>query len=1126
LLKVIAERRLLLFHNQFFMWGRFWFRQFISIVIFAAFVACTQDNDQTLFSKLPASETGVHFSNINLENEDYNVFAYEYFYNGGGVALGDVNNDGLVDIYVSSNQGSNKLYLNKGAFEFEDISTSSGTAAKSGWKTGVAMVDINADGLLDIYVCRSAANESHQRKNSLFVNNGNLTFTDQAREYGLDSDSYSTQASFLDYDRDGDLDMFLLNHAVSRIVRNFDIRTESKTERVPYVGNQLFENRNGKFIDISDSVGVFGPAHNYGLGVCYSDVNSDGWLDLYSSNDYTGSDKLLINQGGKYFHESERELLTHVSRFSMGTDIADINNDGLPDIFSLDMLPDNNKRQKELMWADNYDVYHEMVRNGLHHQFMRNMLHLNNGMGKFSEIGQLSGISNTDWSWSALFADYDNDGLQDLFVSNGYKRDYTNNDFAKYRANQLMAKNSGKKVDSYTSMLEKMPSTKIHNYLFRNINGIQFQDFSQEWGMGDLNLTHGAAYADLDNDGDLDLVLNNMDEKAGIYRNNTSKLNQNNYLKIKLQGSKGNTFGLGAKVIAYKNGNLMMRELCPYRGFQSSVEPALYFGLGIDSVVDSLIVRWPGDKFQKFYNVKVNQTLLIKEMDGSGNEGMPLNLEPYFKEAFNDISFSHKENSFIDFKYQPLLTRMYSSQGPAFTQGDVNGDGLKDYFIGGAKNQAGALFIQKRDGSFINSSTELFLKDAVSEDVDAVFFDIDGDKDQDLYVVSGGYEFDGTDPSLRDRLYVNDGTGKFVKKPLPEFLSSGSCARPADIDQDGDQDLFVGGRIVPGRYPEAPESQILLNDGMGNFSLATDNVGAGLKKIGMVTDASWLDVNNDKILDLVVVGEWMGVSVFVNQNGKLVDQSNIFIKEKTNGFWNCLLTHDFDHDGDLDFIAGNYGLNSQMKPSLEKPASLYYYDFDENGSVDPLLFHYIKDENSPFQTRDELIEQLPAYKKKYIKYADYTTAKLTDILSDEALKKASKLQAFRLETTYFQNDGGTFSIGSLPIQIQFSPLFSMTLMDVNKDGHDDLVTGGNLERTRARTGLLKGNNGFIFLGDGTGRFEFINPAQSGINIPDDVRKIIVDKTNLLFAINDGPVRSFRLTDKSNQVVKDQLAHGK
>jgi len=1073
------------------------------------FVRCTSKREP-LFSKVSSNQTGITFNNINIENEDYNVFVYEYFYNGGGVALGDINNDGFVDVYLSANQAENKLYLNKGNFQFEDISAKSGTSAANGWKTGVAMVDINSDGFLDIYVCRSAANEPAQRKNSLFINNGDLTFTDQAAEYGLDSDSYSTQASFFDYDKDGDLDAFLLNHSVSRIVRNFDIRTESKTQRVPYVGNQLFENRNGKFFDVSDSLGVYGPAHNYGLGVSFSDLNNDGWMDIYTSNDYTGSDKLLINQRGAFFKESERDLLTHISRFSMGNDIADINNDGLPDIYSLDMLPENNKRQKELLWTDNYDIYNEMVRNGLHHQFMRNMLHLNNGAGTFSEIGQLAGISNTDWSWSALFADYDNDGLQDLFVSNGYKRDYTNSDFAKYHANQLLAKNSGRKTDSYATMLEKIPSTKVHNYLFRNENGISFSEVSKDWGMEDLNVTNGAAYADLDNDGDLDLVLNNMDEQAGIYKNNAEHLNHNNYLKIRLKGSGKNVNGIGSKVTVYSRGHLMMRELSPCRGFQSSVEPMLYFGAKNITAFDSVIVLWPSGRKQIQKNVAVNQVFLIQEDSGVAIEtSNPTIAQTFFSEA-RSVDFTHQENDFIDFKYQSQLTRMYSTMGPAMAMADINNDGLKDFYLGGAKGQIAEIHLQQKDGNFKKKESAVFKQGKDAEDVDAVFFDADNDGDNDLYVVTGGYEFGEDDVALEDKLYLNDGHGNFEYGQLPSMRSSGSCVRPADIDGDGDLDLFVGGRLIPGRYPYTPETFLLINDGTGKFRVATDSICPQIKQLGMVTDAAWVDLNQDKLIDLIVVGEWMPIKIFLNEDGKLKDKTSHFIKEKTNGFWNTILVRDFDHDGDLDFIAGNHGLNNQIKPSENRPANLYYYDFDANGSVDPLLFYYVQDKSYPFQTRDELTEQLPAFKKKFPKYSDYANAQLRDILSDEAIAVSLKLEAVTFKSTYFKNDHGVFSAQALPLELQFSPLFAIAVMDVNGDGFDDLMTGGNLEGTRARTGLLKGNNGYVFLGDGKGNFRFTSPATTGISTPEDVRKIVVENDCAFFSINNGKVRSFKL----------------
>jgi hypothetical protein len=1082
----------------------------IAFILFFLLAGCREKGNQTLFTKLSPKETGIFFNNQNLEDENYNVLVYEYFYNGGGVAAGDINNDGLTDLYFSANQKSNRLYLNKGNFVFEDITDRSGVSAKDGWKTGVAMVDINADGLLDIYVCRSAANDPAQRRNSLFINKGDLTFEDRAHDYGLDDDSYSTQASFLDFDCDGDLDMFLLNHSVSRVVRNYDIRTENKTERVPYVGNKLYENRNGKFTDISEHTGIFGPAHNYGLGVAYSDLNMDGWPDIYASNDYTGSDNLLINVQGKYFRNDVDTLLTHISRFSMGTDIADVNNDGLPDIITLDMLPDNNHRQKELLWPDQYDIYSEMVRNGLHHQYMRNMLHLNNGNGSFTEIGQLAGLSNTDWSWSALFADYDNDGLQDVFISNGYKRDYTNNDFLKYRADKMMAQEVGRKPENYAKLFEKMPSNKISNYIFHNINGLQFSDSTLQWGLHDFTLTHGAVYADLDNDGDQDLIVNNMDDPAGIYRNNSDQLKKNRFLKVKLVGSGQNKFGLGAKVIVYAADKIMMRELCPYRGFQSSVEPILNFGLGQISAADSVIVQWPGGGFQKLVDVISNQTITIQQSGASpaGIEVEEVSHTLFISDA-RSINFNHHESNFIDFKTQPLMQRMYSADGPALAKGDINKDGLMDLYIGGAKDQAAALYLQNKSGAFTKKSISVFDGDAASEDVDAVFFDIDGDQDQDLYVVTGSYEFNEGDPLLADKLYRND-HGNFVRVQLPQFLSSGSCVRPLDIDMDGDIDLFVGGRVRSGRYPETPESYILLNDGHGKFSVATDLIAPELKQAGMVTDAAWLDVNNDQVKDLIVVGEWMGVMIFENHQGKLSDQSKHYFSEDTRGFWNCILAYDFDNDGDDDLLVGNHGLNSQIKPSQKKPATLYYGDFDNNGSIDPLLCYYVKDTSYPFPTRDELTEHLPYQKKHFRDYRSYADATIDSILTPDQLSKANRLHATRLETTYFENKNGSFSIKQLPLQFQFAPVFALAVADVNGDGHPDVISGGNNAHTRARTGMLKGNQGFVFAGDGKGNFSFLPTTDTGINFPEDVRHIVVDNKKVFFGINNGPVKVFSL----------------
>ena len=628
--------------------------------------------------------------------------------------------------------------------------------------------------------------------------------------------------------------------------------------------------------------------------------------------------------------------------------------------------------------------------------------------------------------------------------------------------------------------------------------------------MPELNLSHGAAYGDLDNDGDLDLVVNNMDEEAGVYRNNSNVLGGGKYLKIRLQGLNKNQYGIGSKVTAYAHGKLMMRELCPYRGFQSSVEPALYFGTNQLETFDSVVVNWPTGRRQTLSNVKTNQTLIVKE-DASKSSDMTTPA-PSIKMFSEDslVHFVHHENDFIDFKYQSLLTRMYSSLGPAVASGDVNGDGLKDLYFGGAKGQVGELHIQNKKGGYTKKDIACFADAKNSEDIDAAFFDADRDGDLDLYVVTGGYEFTTEPALLEDKLYLNNGKGNFVAGKLPSMQSSGSCVRPCDFDHDGDLDLFVGGRIVPGRYPEAPESYLLQNNGKGNFSIATDTICPAIKNIGMVTDAAWTDLNSDGKDDLIVVGEWMPVKVFIYAKGMLTDKSADYFKEKTNGFWNTILVYDFDRDGDKDLIVGNQGLNTQAKPTVAQPATLYYSDFDENGSVDPLLFYYVKGEKCPFPTRDELTEQLPMLKKKFPKYPDYMNARLEDILSPEAIKKAAQLNAYTFATTYFRNDKGAFTINKLPIQLQFSPVFALAVMDVNNDGIDDLLTGGNLERTRARTGLQKGNNGFVFLGDAKGNFNFLSPSETGINIPSDVRKIIPAGDHVFFIINNDGVRSFKL----------------
>jgi enediyne biosynthesis protein E4 len=1085
--------------------------KFIYVIVAAAcFFSCSSKPD-ILFSRLESSATGILFNNQNTESENYNILTYEYYYNGGGVAVGDINNDGLTDIYFTSNSGENKLYLNQGDFQFKDITGTSGTSSPTGWKTGVSMVDANADGWLDIFVCRSGPIPNvNDRTNQLFINNKDLTFKESAWRVRLNDPSYTTQSAFFDYDRDGDLDVFVLNHSFLAISNSFDISQKSTSKRHPLVGNKLLRNDNGKYYDVSDSLGIYGPASNYGLGVSLSDINNDGWIDIYAGCDYTGRDRLLLNNKGKSFIDATDSLLSHLSKFTMGTDIADVNNDGYMDIYTVDMLPEDNYRQKQLQGSDRYDEYNAMVKNGLHHQCMRNMLHLNNGNGTFSEAGQMLGVSNTDWSWSSLFADFDNDGIQDLFVSNGFKRDLTNNDFAKFEAfNEIKEARKGGNKATLLDAIEKFGENKISNYIFQGRIDSAYRNVTEKWGLNEPSLTNGAAYADLDNDGDLDLITNNINDEAGIYRNNSEALAKNNFLRVQLSSSYKNSFAIGAKVSVQAGGDMQVRELLPVRGFQSAVDPILHFGLGKNESVDSVIVRWPDGTTQRLGRMKVNQLLKIAQTSGTQQAQAQSAPDPIFTETDQGPTFVHKENDFVDFRVQPLLPRMYSREGPAFAVGDINGDGISDYYFGGAAGQPGEIHLASKAGLYRKTNLRWLEKDKGAEDIDAVFFDADADGDADLYVVTGGYEI--TDSTLLyDKLYINNGNGDFTRGDIPTVALTGSCVKPADVDGDGDVDLFVGTRIIPGKYPSPPASILLLNDGKGNF-LADPR----FKISGMVTDAVWTDMNKDGLPDLVVVGEWMPVKVFVNNNGLLKDQSEKFLPQRTDGFWSCIVGHDFDDDGDMDFVVGNQGTNTQLKVSEGQPVSMVFSDFDGNGSIDPLMSHYVRNEPWPYPGRDELAEQLPSFKKRFTDYRSYSLAKMEQVLTSEELASAGKLNAYRMETSFMRNDNGKFVLEPMPHQLQMAPVFAMGLMDVNGDGYLDVITGGNMSAGRARTGKMTGNCGFVCTSDGKGGFTYVSPSESGIGIAGDIRKIRVVGEKIVFVLNSGKSTAYSLSRKND-----------
>jgi enediyne biosynthesis protein E4 len=1081
--------------------------------------------ETTLFTSLPESETGINFQNTLFEDGPLNVANYIYFYNGGGVAIGDINNDGLQDVLFTGNMVRNRLYLNKGNMQFEDITKKSGVDQMEGWCTGATMSDVNNDGKLDIYICRSADINPERRKNLLFINNGDLTFGEKAEQFGLADNGYSTMASFLDYDKDGDLDCFIINHSIQKYTAGVQDNPELRKQKNPDYASKLYRNdlippsggtqggippsggTKGGFTNVSDVAGITSNVLTFGLGVAISDFNNDGWPDISVSNDFNEPDYFFENNGNGTFTEKLANKMDNISLYSMGSDAADYDNDGNVDLLTLDMMPEDNKTIKMHSGAENFDKFQYLFKQGFYYQYSRNMLQHNNGDGTFSEVGQLAGVSNSDWSWAGLFGDYDNDGHKDLFITNGYVKDYTEMDFLKYQVDRViktMAKDTSN-MDSMTEYLHKMPSNKIENYAFHNRGDGTFQKVSKEWGFDQKGVSAGAAYADLDNDGDLDLVVNNSNEVASILQNNAEKLVKNNYLSVKLVGGSMNQRGIGAKIKLFCKGELMYQEQSPVRGFQSSNDPVLNFGIGKNTIVDSLIIIWPNDTFQKLKNVKINQILPIKMADASGKWDYEAEKAKSIIFTQNNLSnIIHKENAFNDFTVQSLLPNYLSRQGPNIEVADVNKDGLDDIFMGSAKGTSSEIYLQNTNQTFTKKVNPTFTQNTESEDVASTFFDADNDGDLDLYVAAGGYEFAENDPLLQDRLYLNDGKGNFTKKEkaLPKILASKGCVKAADIDGDGDLDLFVGGRLVPRNYPVSPDSYILLNDGKGNF---TDS---GFTKIGMVNDAMWLDLNNDKWPELITVGEWAPIQVFENNHGKLFDESSKYIHFASTGWWNKISAADMDNDGDLDLVIGNCGQNTQFKVSEKEPMTVHYKDFTENDTTIPILSYFIGGISYPAASRDDMVDPMPFLKKKFIEYNVYATATITDLFTAEQLKDAKMLKAQTMETVYLENEGAKgFIAHKLPLQAQYAPVYGIVIDDFNNDGKKDLLLAGGNTWTRIKFGRYAANHGVLLVGDGKNNFKYVPQNQSGLNLKGNIRSLKTvnsGKSTLIIAgVNDG-----------------------
>jgi hypothetical protein len=1088
----------------------------------------TSDEVETLFTLLNSEETGIDFFNEVKNQKNFNIFKYRNFYNGGGVAIGDINNDGLADIYLTGNVVANKLYLNKGDLEFEDISKAAGIEGNKPWSTGVVMVDINSDGLLDIYVSNAGNMKGNNHDNDLYINNGDLTFTEKAAEYNLDKTGFSTHASFFDYDKDGDLDVYILNNSnipVSSLgyAEQRDKRAQdwgNVPEIFRGVGDMLLRNDNGKFVDVSEEAGIYGSLIGFGLGVMVTDINGDLYPDIYVSNDFYERDYLYINNQDGTFKEEIQKWTSHLSLSAMGVDIADINNDGNADIFITDMLPEADQRVKSIMEFENYNVFKLKQSKGFSQQYIQNTLQLNNGNNTFSEIAYFSGVAKTDWSWAGLLFDMDNDGYRDIFVTNGINHDLTDLDFVDFFANEIIQKMAltGKK-QAIDSIISKMPVKPQPNYAFKNNGDLTFKNANKEWGFETPSLSNGVAYGDLDNDGDLDLVINNVNMKPFVYENNADSLTNNTYLKIKLEGEKKNQFAIGSTVKIYYDNKVHVQEQIPSRGFQSSMDYVMTIGLGSTKVIDSLRVIWPDDKTQKLTNINTNATLTLQQFKATETQ------KPYqFKnnktlltEITENKFDEHEENSYSDFDHEGLITKMVSQEGPALAVGDVNNDGNEDFYIGGAKDQAGVLYLNFGNGKIKKSDQKAFLIDDFYEDTTASFFDANGDGNLDLLIGTGGNEI-SEQINYTVRLYFNNGKGDFElsKQNFPSLRKNIAVVAPYDFDNDGDIDVFVGARSVVGAYGINPSHQFLENNGDGTFEDTTEKVAYELKDAGMITDAIWVDIDNDSIKDLITTSEWDTPKIYKNNGRRLIKQSSSL--DELHGMWNVVEAADLDKDGDIDFIFGNQGNNTAHKTSEENPIKMWMNDFDNNGTIEQITTNHQEGKDYPIHMKKELTRQLVSLKKQNLKASVYAKKSIDELFEKEKVENSIMKKNNISETIIAVNEGkGNFTVKKLPSRVQFSCVCGIICTDINNDGNLDLIMAGNNFEFKPQYSRLDANYGSVLLGDGKLGFTWQDYNTSGFVIKNEVKhlKTMRDKdgkTYVISAINNQAPKLFAIND--------------